>query len=101
MRSTSPLARLVRLLVSGLLIALAACGTAGPPPAEPVKVALWAISDSTGVHGWLLGTVHSLPPGTQWRRPAIDSAISAADRLVLEIGEPLDPQVAGEALGRL
>lgn len=100
-RHTSPLARLLQLLAGCLLIALAACGAAKPPPAEPAKVALWAISDSTGVHGWLLGTVHSLPPGTQWRRPAIDSALTGADRLVLEIGEPLNPQVAGEALGRL
>jgi uncharacterized protein len=89
------------MLAACLLIALAACGAAGSPPAEPAKVALWAITDSTGVHGWLLGTVHSLPPGTRWRRPAIDNAIHGADRLVLEIGEPLNPQVAGEALGRL
>ncbi len=101
MRHTSPLARLLQLLAGCLLIALAACGAAKPPPVEPAKVALWAISDSTGVHGWLLGTVHSLPPGTQWRRPAIDSALTGADRLVLEIGEPLNPQIAGEALGRL
>ncbi len=100
-RPISPLPRLARMLAASLLIALAACGAAGSPPAEPAKVALWAITDDTGVHGWLLGTVHSLPPGTRWRRPAIDSAIAGADRLVLEIGEPLNPQVAGEALGRL
>jgi hypothetical protein len=100
-RPSSPLTRLLQLLAGCLLVALAACGAATPPPDEPAKVALWAISDSTGVHGWLLGTVHSLPPGTRWRRPAIDSAIAEADRLVLEIGEPLDQQVAGEALGRL
>lgn len=98
--------RIARLLVAALLIALAACGAAGPPPAEPAKVALWAITDGIGggkgeVRGWLLGTVHSLPPGTRWRRPVIDGAMAAADRLVLEIGEPLNPQMAGEALGRL
>lgn len=97
----SPLPRALHLLAACLLIALAACGAAKPPPAEPAKVALWAISDSTGVHGWLLGTVHSLPRGTQWRRPVIDGALAGADRLVLEIGEPLNPQVADEALGRL
>ncbi|WP_240481581.1 TraB/GumN family protein [Novosphingobium fuchskuhlense] len=101
MRPPRPLPRLLQLLAACLLVALAACGAAKPPPAEPAKVALWAISDSTGVHGWLLGTVHSLPPGTQWHRPAIDSAIAEADRLVLEIGEPLDSGVAGQALGRL
>ena len=101
LRPSSRLPRLAQLLAAFLLIALAACGAAKPPPAEPAKVALWAISDSTGVHGWLLGTVHSLPPGTQWRRPAIDGALGGADRLVLEIGEPLNPDVAGQALGRL
>ena len=101
LRPSSRLPRLAQLLAAFLLIALAACGAAKPAPAEPAKVALWAISDSTGVHGWLLGTVHSLPPGTQWRRPAIDGALGGADRLVLEIGEPLNPDVAGQALGRL
>jgi hypothetical protein len=76
------------------------CGSAKAPP-PPARVALWTISDGSGVRGWLLGTVHALPPGTVWRRAAIDQALSAADRLVLEIGEPLDSTVAGEALGRL
>ncbi len=100
-RQNLPFPRLAPVLAACLLVALAACGAANPPPAPPTKVALWAISDSTGVHGWLLGTVHSLPRATQWRRPSIDRAITEADRLVLEIGEPLNQQVAGEALGRL
>jgi uncharacterized protein YbaP (TraB family) len=96
-----PLSRLAQLLAALLLVALAACGASAPPPAVSTKVALWAISDSTGVHGWLLGTVHALPRGTQWRRPAIDAAIAGADRLVLEIGEQLNSDVASQALGRL
>lgn len=90
-----------RMFAVLLAVCLASCGAAKPPPAPDAKVALYAILDSTGVHGWLLGTVHSLPKDTAWRRPAIDSALGEADRLVLEIGEPLDPTVAGEALGRL
>lgn len=92
---------LAALLMAVLSVSLASCGAAKVPPAPPAKVALWAISDATGVRGWLLGTVHALPPGVSWRRPAIDRALSDADRLVLEIGEPLDPAVAGAALGRL
>ncbi len=99
--ASSPLPRSFRLLAALLLVALAACGSAKAPPDEAPKVALWQIADNTGVHGWLLGTVHSLPRGTQWRRPVIDGAIAGADRLVLEIGEQLNPQVAGEALGKL
>ncbi|MEI6642034.1 MAG: TraB/GumN family protein [Novosphingobium sp.] len=100
-RSTPPLSRLARLLAACLAITLASCGAAKPPPAPAPQVALWAISDSTGVHGWLIGTVHALPKGTKWRRGVIDAAMAGADRLVLEIGEPLDSNVAGEALGRL
>ena len=96
-----PLRLFAALLAVCLAHGLSACGAAEPGPAPDAKVALYAISDSAGVHGWLLGTVHSLPKGTAWRRPAIDSALGEADRLVLEIGEPLDPTVAGEALGRL
>ena len=85
------------LLCAGLI----ACSAAKEAPAPAAKVALWTISDASGVRGWLFGTVHALPPATQWRRAAIDQALSAADRLVLEIGEPLDSKIAGEALGRL
>lgn len=109
-RLLSPLPRLMQLvaacqLAAALLIGLAACGAAKPPPAEPAKVALWAITNrNTGgddVRGWLFGTVHALPRGTSWRRPVIDEAMAAADRLVLEIGEPLNSDIAGVALGRL
>jgi len=94
----APLRRLIALVMAALL--MTGCGSAKAPP-PPARVALWTISDGSGVRGWLLGTVHALPPGTVWRRAAIDQALSAADRLVLEIGEPLDSAVAGEALGRL
>jgi uncharacterized protein YbaP (TraB family) len=42
-----------------------------------------------------------LPPGTPWRRPSIDAAMAAADRLIMEIGEPINPDIAGKALARL
>lgn len=86
-------------MIFGALALLAACNKA--PPQPPARVALWEISDTSGVRGWLFGTVHALPPGLQWRRPAIDKALADADRLVLEIGEPLDAQVGSAALGRL
>ena len=94
------LPRLIALLMAALL--MAGCSNAQTPPATPpARVALWTISDGSGVRGWLLGTVHALPPETVWRRAEIDTALGAADRLVLEIGEPLDSTIAGEALGRL
>jgi uncharacterized protein YbaP (TraB family) len=67
----------------------------------PSQVALWAVSDGGSARGWILGTIHALPPGTAWRRPSIDAAMASADRLVMEIGEPIDAGIAGKALARL
>ncbi|WP_420382619.1 TraB/GumN family protein [Novosphingobium sp.] len=87
------------IVVIGLTL-LCACHKAPAHVATP-QVALWAISGPGKTGGWLLGTVHSLPPGTVWRRPAIDAAMASADRLVMEIGEQIDPAIAGKALARL
>jgi uncharacterized protein len=84
-----------------LVLLTAACHRA-PPPAPP-QVALWAVSRGGGTpaQAWILGTIHALPPNTAWRRPGIDRAMAAADRLVLEIGEKIDAESAGRALARL
>lgn len=88
-------------LAAGLL--LGACRNEPQPPAPATEshVALWEVTGPGGARGWLFGTVHALPEGTRWTRPAIAQALGAADRLVFEIGEPLDAKIAGEALGRL
>ena len=92
--------RTIRLVLAVLL--LAGCHVPATPTEAPPKVALWEISDDTGaVHGWLFGTVHALPANLHWQRPAIEQALGSADRLVLEIGQPLDEKVAGEAMGRV
>ncbi|KPF87151.1 polysaccharide biosynthesis protein GumN [Novosphingobium sp. AAP83] len=73
-----------------------------PAPQIDAKVALWQIADNTGtMRGYMLGTVHALSPGTQWLRPAITEALGNSDRLVMEIAEPLNQDIAGEALARL
>jgi uncharacterized protein YbaP (TraB family) len=72
-----------------------------PAPARCLRAWRWEISDTSGPRGWMLGTVHALPAGLAWRRPAIDHALAASDRLVLEIAQPLDGNVAGVALARL
>lgn len=75
---------------------------AAPEAESGARVALWQIADKDGtVRGHLFGTVHALPPGTHWLRPAITDALQGADRLVLEIAEPLDQTIAGEALAEL
>jgi len=87
-----------RCLAIALIMLASACQRA---PAPSSHVALWAIGPAGSPQGWILGTIHALPPGTLWRRPSIDSAMASADRLVMEIGEPIDPDIAGRALARL
>ena len=82
-----------------VLVLLAAACQRAPAPAS--HVALWEISAGGTPQGWILGTIHALPPGTPWRRPAIDAAMASADLLVMEIGEPIDSATAGKALARL
>lgn len=71
-----------------LILALAGCGdapaerAAGPPP-SPL---LYEIASADGaVEGWMLGTIHALLPGTDWRTPDIGRVIDAADVLVVEV----------------
>ena len=92
-----------RFVAALIALALAACQREAPGPGP--QVALWAITASPDraapVCGWILGTIHALPPGTAWRRPSIDRALADAGELVMEIGEPLDATIAGKSLARL
>lgn len=61
------------------------CATAAEPQVAPVnKPALWEVSDrDTTIY--LFGTIHLLPPATQWRTPVIDQALNGSDMLVMEV----------------
>lgn len=75
-----------RLAVLGaVLLALAGCGG----PRVQARPPLWKVSDGDTTI-WLLGSIHTLPANVDWRTPAIDRAIDAADTLVLE-SSPDDP----------
>lgn len=67
----------------------------------PSQVALWEVTGPRGERGWIFGTVHALPPGVAWQRPALTEALARADRLVLELGAPVDPTEAARVLARL
>jgi uncharacterized protein len=56
--------------------------------AKPVSPhpAIWLLADED-TKIYLFGTVHVLPPGFQWRSPAIDRIIAEADELVEETYE--------------
>lgn len=82
-----------------LPVALLLAGCAEEPVETPLPSPLiyeLASADGT-VEGWLFGTIHALPDGTEWRTPAIDRAIDEADVLVVEVAN-LDDQTAASAL---
>jgi len=85
--------------VSNLLAALALAGCAAPAPAG-ARPAMWRLADSDTTI-YLFGTFHLLPPGHDWRTPAIETALAASDELVLEVAEVDDPAAAAGAMMRL
>ena len=97
--------KLLRIALAGALaLFAAACGSQenGRIATEGTsRVALWEVSDASGPRAWIFGTVHALPKGTSWQRPAIGAALQQSDRLVLEIAEDINPDIAGKALARL
>lgn len=73
--------------LTAALLLLSGCGEPerdSPPPSP----AIYELSSADGaVEGWLLGTIHALPDGTQWQTPAIRSAVAAASGLVVEVAD--------------
>ena len=79
-------------IIAPLLLSLAAgCSNAPGEPAEgaaPPAPLLYEIASADGsVEGWMVGTIHALPAFVRWRTPAIDTAASSADLLVVEIAQ--------------
>ncbi len=55
-------------------------------PALPPRPALWKVADADTTI-WLFGTIHALPPGTQWFDGRIAQAFGASQEVVTEIIE--------------
>lgn len=85
------------------VLGLAAAGLSAPAAAEAkeARPALWQLYDhDTNIY--LFGTVHLLPPGTDWRTEAIDKATREAGALVVEtIIDDKNPQGFAAELARL
>ena len=87
---------------SGLAaLVLATVAMVAPASAKEAKPALWQVYDrDTSIY--LFGTVHLLPPGTQWRSAKLDKAAREAGTLVLEtVIDEKNPQVFAAELARL
>ena len=86
--------RVARRLATFGAVAATAC--AGAPAAEPIaaRPAMWKVADQDTTI-YLFGTIHLLPPKTQWRSPAFDRAVADADTLVIEtVIDDKNPQAA-------
>lgn len=81
-----------RLGVLGIALSLAACTDGRREQAPPPTPIVYEIANTDGnVEGWMLGTIHALPDGTEWRTPAIEEILAKADALLVEVPE-LDDQ---------
>ena len=82
--------RSFRTMWLGFAGALALAGCATAPGVDTMRPALWQVADSDTTI-YLFGTIHTLPPGVNWRTPALDAAMAASEELVTEIVIPSDP----------
>ncbi len=97
--------RLQAVALAASAMVLAACGQdAAEPEAGPAAApALWRVTDAdTTVY--LFGSIHMLPPGTNWRSGAVDRALAEAPVVYFEadvLGDPAGMMSLVERLGRL
>lgn len=96
----------MRWLVAGLCLLAAACWQ-GEPASDPVaakaapaRPALWRIrDDDTTIY--LFGTIHTLPPGADWKSPAVDAALAGSRAVYFEADVEGDPAVRTALVRRL
>lgn len=91
----------IRNGLAGIGLAMAVASAAAPADAKAARPALWKVSDrDTDIY--LFGTVHLLPPGTQWRSAKLDKATREAGTLVVEtIIDEKNPRAFAAELARL
>ena len=75
--------RLARRIAAFGAVAMTACAAAPATEAKVASPAMWKVADQDTTI-YLFGTIHLLPPGTKWRSPVFDKAVSGSDTLVVE-----------------
>lgn len=98
---------MIRWLALAFALLLSACSF--EPPPTPVIAngkgapALWKITskDSKGGAAYLFGSVHQLPPDTDWQTPELDAAIRASNGLVIEVLGLDDGQAIGSIFAQM
>lgn len=85
----------IRRSLAVLTIVLAFAGGAQAAPA------IWKVSDEDSSI-WLFGSVHLLPPGTEWRTEIFDNLIDEADRVYFEtdLGPVAQPKIIALTMER-
>lgn len=87
--------------LAALGLAAAAVGASSAAEAKSAKPAMWQVTDKD-THIYLFGTVHLLPPGTQWRTAKFDKAANGSETLVVEtIIDEKNPAAFAAELARL
>lgn len=89
--------KLLTSTTAALALAISACATAAPAPApatttaaaaqetvRAVDPAVWKLADEDTTI-YLLGTIHLLPKGHEWKTGTIDTVIGEAEQLILEV----------------
>lgn len=85
----------IRRSLAVLTIVLAFAGGAQAAPA------IWKVSDEDS-SVWLFGSIHLLPPGTEWRTEIFDNLIDEADRVYFEtdLGPEAQPKIIALTMER-
>ncbi|MCR6633494.1 TraB/GumN family protein [Devosia sp.] len=85
----------IRRSLAVLTIVLAFAGGAQAAPA------IWKVSDEDSSI-WLFGSIHLLPPGTEWRTEIFDNLIDEAERVYFEtdLGPEAQPKIIALTMER-